>query len=570
MMNEPNKFRTLPKLILPFLILAGAITALAQNVAIPDPGLNAVIRETLQKPIGPLTEQDLLTLTNLQACCRNIQNLQGIEAARNLAVLNLEDNALGSFQFPTNLTRLATLILSDNPLTNLFFPDGLTNLTTLVIESCGLTNFTVPTDLTRLLVLELGGNQLTQVALPSDLRRLSQLGMSFNQFSNLVIPAGLTNLSFLALQHNQLTTLTLAPDTTRLDTILLGDNPFQTLVLSEPSATGLLSNTVTSLKNDGISVFTYPVEPRLVRPLELIGAFKFALTGPPGTYSILRSSNLIAWEAVRAVNNPLGSINFQEPTAGLAPQEFYRAVQPGPPTNMVFIPPTTFTMGSPTNELHRNVNEGPQTTVTLTHGYWIGKHEVTQAEYLEVTGENPSVFPGDPSRAVSSVSWPDATNYCALLTARELAAGRILPGSQYRLPTEAEWECAARAGTSTRFSYGDDPDYASLTNHAWYYLNSDFTVHPVGRKLPNPWGLYDMGGNVWEWCQDWLGDLPGGAVTDPRGPASNPIGWKVIRGGGYDFGESDCRSARRYFFGNHPALNDSNLGFRVVLVTETP
>jgi len=569
MMNESNKLRPLPKLFLPFLILACATTAPAQNVSIPDPGLNAVIRETLQKPIGPLTEQDLLTLTNLNACCRNIQNLQGLETARNLVVLNLEDNALVDFRFLSNLTRVATLILSDNPLTNLFIPAGLTNLTTLVIESCGLTNFTVPAGLTRLLVLELGGNQLTHITLPSDLRRLSQLGMSFNQLSNLVVPAGLTNLSFLALQHNQLTTLTLAPDTTRLDVILLGGNPFQTLVLSEPAATGLLSNTVASLRDDGISVFTYPLTPRLVRPLQLIGAFKFALTGPPGVYSVLRSSNLVTWEAVRAVNNTLGSINFQDATAGLAPQNFYRAVQPGRPTNMVFIPPTTFTMGSPTNELHRNVNEGPLTTVTLSHGFWIEKYEVTQGEYMEVTGENPSVFPGDPSRAVSSVSWPAATNYCAKLTELELAAGRILPGSQYRLPTEAEWECAARAGTLTRFSYGDDPDYASLTNHAWYYLNSDFTVHPVGRKLPNPWGLYDMEGNVWEWCQDWLGDLPGGAVTDPQGPASNPIGWKVIRGGGYDFGESDCRSARRYFFGNHPALNDSNLGFRVVLVTET-
>jgi formylglycine-generating enzyme required for sulfatase activity len=204
--------------------------------------------------------------------------------------------------------------------------------------------------------------------------------------------------------------------------------------------------------------------------------------------------------------------------------------------------------------------------VTLTHGFWIGKYEVTQGEYLSVMNTNPSVFPGDLTRPVSDVSWPDATNYCWSLTQRELAAGRIPAGSRYRLPTEAEWECAARAGTTTRFSYGDDPDYSSLTNHAWYWLNGALTVHPVGQKLPNPWGLYDMEGNVWEWTQDWLGNLPGGAVTDPQGPPSNSIGWKVVRGGGYDFGESDCRSARRYFFGNHPALTDSNLGIRVVLV----
>src|SRR6185503_12034619 len=150
------------------------------------------------------------------------------------------------------------------------------------------------------------------------------------------------------------------------------------------------------------------------------------------------------------------------------PQKFYRVLLQVPPANVVFIPPNTFTMGSPTNEQDRNIFEGPQTTVTLTRGFWIGKHEVTQGEYLDVTGTNPSDFPGELSRPISSVTWFDATNYCWLLTQRELAAGRIPVGSKYRLPTEAEWECAARAGTTTRFSYGDDPSYASLTNYAWF------------------------------------------------------------------------------------------------------
>ena len=147
---------------------------------------------------------------------------------------------------------------------------------------------------------------------------------------------------------------------------------------------------------------------------------------------------------------------------------------------------------------------------------------MTQGEYLSIMNTNPSDFPGDLSRPASSVSWFDATNYCWKLTQRELAAGRIPAGSEYRLPTEAEWECAARAGTTTRFSYGDDPAYASLTNHAWFFLNTDLTLHPVGQKLPNPWGLYDMAGNVWEWCQDWYADQTGGVQTDPTGPASNP------------------------------------------------
>ena len=159
------------------------------------------------------------------------------------------------------------------------------------------------------------------------------------------------------------------------------------------------------------------------------------------------------------------------------------------------------------------------------------------------------------------------TNYCARLTQQELAAGRIPAGSYFRLPTEAEWECAARAGTTTRFSFGDDPLDVSLPDYAWQSLNDGITVHRVGQKLPNPWGLYDMYGNVFEWCQDWLGPLPGGSVTDPQGPLSNPIGWKIMRGGAFDVGGSACRSASRSFFGNHPALTDWNLGFRVVLVT---
>jgi len=263
----------------------------------------------------------------------------------------------------------------------------------------------------------------------------------------------------------------------------------------------------------------------------------------------------------------IGSFFFTDATANVSPQRFYRALLQRPPANMVFISPNTFRMGSPTNEQDRSINEGPQTTVTLSRGFWIGKYEVTQAEYLSVMNTNPSFFPGDLSRPVSSVSWLDATNYCAKLTQRELAVGRIPAGTQYRLPTEAEWECAARAGTATRFSYGDDPGYTCLTNHAWYFINGNLAVHPVRQKLPNPWGLYDMEGNVWEWCQDWLGPLPGGNQIDPIGPASNPIGWKVVRGGAYDFGEPDCRAARRFFFGFHPALTDSDLGFRVVLVT---
>jgi len=350
--------------------------------------------------------------------------------------------------------------------------------------------------------------------------------------------------------------------------LFVADNPLTTFVLSEPLAATGMASVVDSFRNQGISVFTYPLVARLVQPLMLPGSFKFGITGPPGVYSVLASTNLATWSAVGVATNPLGSVLFHDVTTNVLPQKFYRAVLQVPPANMVFIAPNTFTMGSPGNEVGHQADEGPQTMVALNRGFWIGKYEVTQGEYLAVTGENPSGFPGDLNRPVESVSFFAASNYCFLLTAQDQASGRIPPGSHYRLPTEAEWECAARAGTSTRFSHGDDPDLTGLSNFAWFGAHNGVTTHQVGQKLPNAWGLYDMAGNVWEWCQDWYGNYPGGAVTDPQGPSTNPIGWKVIRGGAWEASEFDCRSASRWFEGASPFISDFIIGFRVVLVTE--
>lgn len=294
-----------------------------------------------------------------------------------------------------------------------------------------------------------------------------------------------------------------------------------------------------------------------------------SVSGDVGSVYVIQSTTNVAesnsWKSVVFLQLPATNHLFVDTSGPAEGNRVYRAVLQSSPTNMVFIPPNSFKMGSPATESERNVNEGPQTMVTLSRGFWIGKYEVTQGEYLAVTGTNPSEFPGDLTRPVSSVSWPEATNYCWLRTQQELAAGKIPAGSVYRLPTEAEWECAARAGTSTRFHYGDDAGGLSLTNYAWQNFDGGMTVHAVGLKLPNPWGLYDMTGNVFEWCQDWLGPLPGGAVIDPQGAPTNEIGWKVMRGGAFDSSGAQCRSASRSFFGNHPALKDWDLGFRVVL-----
>lgn len=261
-----------------------------------------------------------------------------------------------------------------------------------------------------------------------------------------------------------------------------------------------------------------------------------------------------------------------------ATSRYYRAIWT-PNTGMVWIPPGSFTMGSPTNEQHRTSIEGPQTMVTISRGFWMGKCEVTQGEYLAVVGENPSYFNGDrsgppwydqdyghdPNHPVEEVTWFDATNYCHRLTTQERAAGRLPTNYVYRLPTEAEWEYACRAGTTTRFYYGDDPDYAYLELYAWYG-DAFGATQPVGQLRPNPWGLQDMGGNVWEWCQDWYGPYPGGTVTDPRGSVTGTA--RVWRGGSwYQIGRY-CRSA--YRFSHFPTYSFNALGFRVVLAFDQP
>jgi formylglycine-generating enzyme required for sulfatase activity len=222
---------------------------------------------------------------------------------------------------------------------------------------------------------------------------------------------------------------------------------------------------------------------------------------------------------------------------------------------MAYIQPGTFTMGSPVSESGRSSDESPQTQVTLTKGYWLGKTAVTQAQWEALMGRNPSNFKGA-NRPVEQVSWTDAMEFCRKLTERERSAGRLSEGYEYTLPTEAQWEYACRAGTTGR--YGGD---GNLDDMGWYIWNSGNTTHPVGQKQPNAWGLYDMNGNVCEWCLDWHDKYPGGSVRDPTGPASGSS--RVERGGSWSSDAVSCRSAYRYGFGPNRSFNF--LGFRLAL-----
>jgi formylglycine-generating enzyme required for sulfatase activity len=283
------------------------------------------------------------------------------------------------------------------------------------------------------------------------------------------------------------------------------------------------------------------------------------------------------------------------------------ATPPGTITNsigmaLVPIPSGEFQMGSPDSDPDAFDEETPQHAVRITRPFYLGACPVTQAEYRAVMGEGPSRFKDQPENPVEYVSWHDAVRFCNRLSEREslrpfytIEGGWVTvpdwSGTGYRLPKEAEWEYACRAGTTTRYSFGDDP--AALGDYAWYWDYSAQTTHPVRQKHANPWGLYDMHGNVFEWCWDiwdaeYYRQFAGGSpVDDPRGPpevvakgarsekqsrkskdaaesADLRATDRVIRGGSWYSNRRYLRSAYRYGYG--PEDRNSYLGFRVARV----
>jgi formylglycine-generating enzyme required for sulfatase activity len=256
--------------------------------------------------------------------------------------------------------------------------------------------------------------------------------------------------------------------------------------------------------------------------------------------------------------------------------------------NEVLIPAGTFTMGSPTTELGRGLDD-TQYQVTLTRSFFMQKYEVTQSEFQARMGYNPSSFSSCGGNCpVERVNWYEAAAYSnAASRAAGLAECFTCTGSGasvtcsvaaaytganyynclgYRLPTEAEWEYAYRAGTSTAFYNGGITSTgcfsldANADAIAWYKCNAQSKTHPVGGKQPNAWGLYDMAGNVWEWCYDWYDDYSAQAATDPVGAATGAN--RVIRGGVWSSYADGVRAARRSSY--TPTFHVSVLGFRVV------
>jgi formylglycine-generating enzyme required for sulfatase activity len=225
------------------------------------------------------------------------------------------------------------------------------------------------------------------------------------------------------------------------------------------------------------------------------------------------------------------------------------------PGNMAFasVPAGSFSMGSPSSESERGSDEGPVHTVNI-QSFELMTTEVTQAMWEEVMGTNPSNFTGDPNRPVENVSWNDCQEFITRINDFDLSY-------TYSLPSEAEWEYACRAGTTTRYYWGNDPNSTEIDQYAWYTDNSNSTTHPVGQKLPNAWGLYDMSGNVLEWCADWYHESYSGAPTDGSAWVSPSGSYRVIRGGSWNYSAGGCRAADRYGIG--PDSGVDFLGFRL-------
>jgi formylglycine-generating enzyme required for sulfatase activity len=248
-------------------------------------------------------------------------------------------------------------------------------------------------------------------------------------------------------------------------------------------------------------------------------------------------------------------------------------IKSGFPDGFVLVPAGSFTMGSPVSEPGRDGNEDEH-KVTLTRAFYMGKHEVTQGEWKRIMGNNPSGFPdcGDDC-PVEQVSWFDAVNFCNALSVKEkLTPVYVINGDSvacnqsangYRLPTESEWEYAGRAGTSTAFyngeisNPGEDPNMEKI---GWCNRNSELKTHAVEKKNPNAFGLFDMSGNVWEWCWDRNSDYASGKVIDPKSKVIFPE--RIARGGSWGNIARYGRAAKRH--NCLPTQTDSRLGFRIV------
>ena len=327
--------------------------------------------------------------------------------------------------------------------------------------------------------------------------------------------------------------------------------------------TGAFLNGATSVRVGGVActnvVAVNSTTVTAVTPAGSLGSTSVAVTSPKGTATAPNAFTYTStWYTVLEQNpNPAVVTNVTLRNAITATGYPWRVRDNGTQIEMVLAPGGTFVMGcTASNAYACNAIENPTHSVTITNAFYMGRYEVTQAQWLAKMGSNPSYFQpptytADTNRPVELVSW---TTIQGFLTATGM-----------QLPTEAQWEYACRAGTTTAF-HGFTPNWVAGTNDdtlvgniAWYESNSGNVTHAVGGKAANGLGLHDMGGNVWEWCRDWYGAYSSGAQTNPTGPASGTT--RVLRGGSWVSSASNVRSSDRGY--STPGSTNNLIGFRV-------
>jgi len=263
-----------------------------------------------------------------------------------------------------------------------------------------------------------------------------------------------------------------------------------------------------------------------------------------GVLILVVLSSVILVAHVSAGDDPPTSQPTAPPTTQRTDEALILDCGNGVKMELALIPAGTFTMGADDG----SEDQKPPHPVTISKPFHIGKHEVTQKQWQAVMGENPSRFKGD-GLPVENISWDDCQEFCKKLSAKA--------GKEVRLPTEAEWEYACRAGSTGKYCFGDSKD--GLETYAWYDMNSALATHQVGQKKPNAWGLHDMHGNVWEWCADRDGKYEAEGATDPAGPSSGAL--RILRGGAWTCDARLCGSAVR--LDDRPHSHNSLFGLRV-------
>jgi len=310
-------------------------------------------------------------------------------------------------------------------------------------------------------------------------------------------------------------------------------------------------------------VFLPPMLSWLVYGFLIGGGIYFALFGAHRTYRLRRARYIwVVLPLVLMFGMTLAAPEVELMMRGRMLFRKFDGFKPGEVAQFegiefVWIPQGKFVMGSPEGEPGRENDETPH-LVVLTQGFWMSRYEITQGQWMGVMDVNPSArpaeFPAADTLPVDSVTWADCEEYVKRLN----QAGR----GYFRLPTEAEWEYACRADTKTAYAFGDDP--AALKEFAWFAENSEGQIQPIGKKRPNAWGLYDMHGNAWEWCEDFYASYPEARATNPYAGEDVSEGKHTLRGGSFRAPPADCRAARRFIYLEGYFRKQDDIGFRIV------